>query len=85
MMTYKALREMHGLGLGLDETDLRDVLAALRHHDYAGRLQSERTGEWMHVFKPTIAGTSVYLKVILRSGCVVISFHEEGNSDEENQ
>ena len=30
-------------------------------------------------FKPTAAGTVVYVKVVLRHDCVVISFHDEGD------
>ena len=38
----------------------------------------------MYVFKPSLAGTIVYLKLILRAECLVVSFHEdEGESDEE--
>lgn len=32
----------------------------------------------MYVFKPTVAGTVIDVKVVLRDGCVVISFHDEG-------
>jgi hypothetical protein len=39
----------------------------------------------MYVFKPEVAGVGMYLKVILRGDCVVISFHEEEDrSDEDN-
>jgi len=31
----------------------------------------------MYVFKPPVGGIVVYVKLILRSDCVVISFHEE--------
>jgi hypothetical protein len=52
--------------------------------DFAGRLVSEGTGEWMYVFKPLVAGTPVYLKLVLREGCLIVSFHEdEGDPDEE--
>jgi hypothetical protein len=40
----------------------------------------------MYVFKPAVAGTVVYLKLVLRAECVVVSFHEdegEGEDDEE--
>ena len=67
----------------LDEEDACDVLANLTLTDLVGRLVSEKTGEWMHVFKPLIGGTVVYVKVVLRADCVVISFHEEEESDED--
>jgi hypothetical protein len=38
----------------------------------------------MYVFKPSVASTTVYVKLILRAECLVVSFHEdEGESDEE--
>jgi hypothetical protein len=61
------------------------VLGALAADDFSERFQSEHTGEWMYVFKPAVAGTVVYLKVILRAECLVVSFHEdEGEEDEES-
>ncbi len=72
------------LGAGLDEADACDVLANLGASDSAGRLVSEGTGEWMYVFKPLVAGTPVYLKLVLREGCLIVSFHDdEGDADEE--
>jgi hypothetical protein len=36
-------------------------------------------------FKPQLSGAVLYVKLILRSNCVVISFHEDaGNGDEED-
>ena len=37
----------------------------------------------MHVFKPVVAGASVYLKLVLRAECVVVSFHEDGGQADE--
>jgi hypothetical protein len=45
--------------------------------DSAGRLESAATGEWMYLFKPRLAGMVLYVKLIVRSNCVVISFHED--------
>jgi hypothetical protein len=67
--TLKARQELAMLGAGLDEEDACDVLASLGASDFAGRLVSEGTGEWMYVFKPLVAGTPVYLKLVLRE-CV---------------
>jgi hypothetical protein len=66
--------------MGLDEDDACDVLGNLTRRDLAGRLVSEKTGEWMYVFKPSVAGVVVYVKVVLRVDCVV---HEEEESDED--
>ena len=84
--TLKVARELALLGAGLDAQDACDVLAALRADDFAKRFESEHTSEWMYVFKPRVAGTVVYLKLVLRAECLVVSFHEdEGESDEEPQ
>jgi hypothetical protein len=58
-------------------------LAKVTPSDLTGRLLSEKTGEWMYVSKPSIDGTVLYVKVALRSACVVVSFHEEEDSDED--
>ena len=85
LFTLKALRELAALEPGLDEQDACHVLANLTAEDSAGRLKSATTGEWMYVFKPRLSGTVLYVKVILRGNCVLISFHEdEGDSHEED-
>jgi hypothetical protein len=81
--TLKALREVAGLGLGLDPMDVCDVLAHLSSEDSAGRLRSELTGEWLYIFKPQIASTVLYVKLILRSGCLIMSFHEDESHDDD--
>ena len=81
--TLKAVREL--AGLSLDEEDACDVLASLMAQDCAGRKRSATTGEWMYVFKPNVTGSVLYVKVILRINCVLISFHEDENEPyEEN-
>ena len=82
--TYKALRELALLGIGLDEDDAIDVLAGLEASDFADRIVSERTGEWMYVFKPKVAATQLYLKVVVRNDCVVVSMHEDEVRDEQD-
>jgi hypothetical protein len=52
--------------------------------DFVERLESLKTREPMYVFKPTIAGVAVYLKVVVRHSCVVISFHADEVDDEES-
>jgi hypothetical protein len=83
--TMKALRELAALDLGLDEEDACHVLANLVASDFVERLASEKTGEWMYVFKPRVGGVVVYVKLILRSDCVVISFHEEEEPGDEDE
>jgi hypothetical protein len=83
--TLKARREAAALAFGLDETDACDLLAGLTVEDSAGRLESTSTGEWMYLFKPSVAGTVLYLKVVIRTDCIVISLHEEqGGPHEED-
>lgn len=79
--THKALRELVALDLALDETDCCNLLKELTAADSAGRIRSTITGEWMFVFKPTVIGTRLYVKLILRGNCIIISLHEEGNED----
>lgn len=79
--THKALRELGTLGLGLDVDDCCEVLQDLSAANFAERIESEITGEWMYVFKPRVAGTGLYVKLILRSDCVIVSFHEEDTED----
>jgi hypothetical protein len=80
-LTHKAVRE--ALALGLAPEDVRAVLESLSSADSAGRLASETTGEWLYVFKPDVGGQVIYLKVVLRENCVVVSFHEEEVSGHE--
>jgi hypothetical protein len=79
----KAFQELARLSMDLDEEDACEILATLRPSDLARRVVSTRTGEWMYVFTPTIGGTVVYIKVVVRNDCVVISFHEDENNDED--
>ena len=75
--TLKAIRELAGLEFGLDEEDACEVLAELTAEDSAGRVASAATGEWMYLFKPQVSETILFVKVILRNDCVVVSFHED--------
>ena len=52
--------------------------------DFAERFQSVRTEEWMYVFKPQLAETVLYVKVILRSHCILVSFQDESNGHEDH-
>ena len=81
----KALRELAALDLGLDEEDACHVLANLGTSDFVERFVSRKTGERMYVFKPAVGETVVYVKVVLRNDCVVISFHEEEDESDEDE
>ena len=82
--TLKAFRELAGLELGLDEEDACEVLAELTAEDSAGRIASVATGEWMYLFKPRVFETILYVKVILRNDCVVVSLHEDEDGANED-
>lgn len=77
LFTLKALRELAALDLGLDEQDARQVLATVASADFVERIASTITGEWMYVFKPRLGEIVAYVKVIVRSDCIVMSFHED--------
>ena len=53
------------------------MLTKLTVEDSAGRVASAATGEWMYLFKPQVSETILYVKLILRNKCVVVSFHED--------
>ncbi|MBI4517161.1 MAG: type II toxin-antitoxin system MqsR family toxin [Deltaproteobacteria bacterium] len=76
-LTDKALVELAALDLSLDPDDVCLVLSELTRDDFGERLRSQTSPEWLYVFKPEVAGIPVYLKLALRSDCVVISFHED--------
>ena len=75
--TYKALRELAAIDLGLTEEDCCSVLESLAARNSAGRVKSVVTDDWLFIFKPAIGATEFYLKIMLRTDCIVISFHEE--------
>jgi hypothetical protein len=82
--TLKGLRELASLDVGLDEADAFEFLQRLRASDSGGRLRSVRTREWLYVFLPRVDGETLYIKVLIRSECVIISFHEQVADEEED-
>ena len=83
LFTLKARRELAALEFGLDQQDACDVLSKLTAEESAGRLESLVTGERMYLFKPSLAGAVLYVKVVLRSGCIVVSFHEDESHEDQ--
>lgn len=77
--TAKAAREI--LEQGLSPSDACEVLAHLATDDSAGRLLSRSTGEWMYVFKTHIGEQDVYVKIVLRQTCLVVSLHESEDAE----
>jgi hypothetical protein len=82
-LTVKAQHELAALRLTPD--DAHDALANVTFGDFSRRLESVSNGETMYLFRPWVAGMRLYLKVILREKCVVISFHEDEVGDEEDE
>jgi hypothetical protein len=39
----------------------------------------------MYVFKPSFAGAILYVKLILRIDCIVVSFHEDEGAGHEEE
>lgn len=79
--TGKSLRGISELELGLDAEDVCEFLSSLSPRDSAGRIRSTSTSEWLYVFRSSILENRVYVKLILRDDCVIVSFH----LDEEKQ
>lgn len=75
--TLKARGELAELGIGLDEEDACELLAALAAQHSMGRQRSSATGEWLYIFKPPLDDKVLYVKLILRSDVIVVSFHED--------
>lgn len=75
--TQKAIREIAQLPFEFDERDACDVLAGLRPRDFDSRIPAVQTGEDLDVFKPLVLSLRLYVKLLLRDRCVVISFHED--------
>jgi Motility quorum-sensing regulator, toxin of MqsA len=77
--TFKASEELGELAL--DEEDALQILAELTVADLAGRLESVRIPEWLYIFKPKVGGSMLYVKLIVRAECLVVSFHEDEGDD----
>ena len=84
-LTEKAFEELRALPLGISIEDAHHILENLTAGECAGRLVSREAEEWLYVFKPRIAEIVLYVKVVLRADCVVISFHEERGNDDQDQ
>ena len=77
--THKAWRELAELRLA--RIDACEVISSFESEHLVGRVTSEHTDEWLYVFRSEIAGLPIYVKMVLRDDCVVISFHEESARD----
>ena len=63
--------------LRLRREDAIEILLSLGPGDYPIRLRSTSSDEWLYVFRPAYPGLRLYLKLVIRTDCVVISCHED--------
>ena len=78
--TTKAREEIALLGPPFDRDECLQVLMSLHPDQFIRRVWSEQTLEWLYVFRSHVHEVSLYVKLALRQGCFVISFHvEEGD------
>lgn len=73
--TDKASWEAQQIGLSRD--DVVQILGALAARDDPRRLRSSVLDEWLYSFRPVLPGLRLYVKVAIRTECVVISCHED--------
>jgi hypothetical protein len=71
------MAEMAALDPPAHVDDVMETLEQLEPEDWVGRLTSPVTGDSMYVFKPMTLFGPLYVEVVLRNDCVVVSFHEE--------
>lgn len=71
--------------LGLDVNDAVEVLQGVASGDSAERFASAETGEWLYVFKPRMGERILYVKLVVRAHCVVVSFHRQATGDERDR
>lgn len=79
VFTAKADHELDDLKLGIDLDDAVDVIQELTSEDFDHRIRSTKRRDWMYVFKPEVFDRTLYVKLVLREACVVVSFHEDSN------
>ncbi len=63
--------------MGLDETDVIRILQGLTLSDFKEKKKSKITKEWLYVFVFSIESCPIYMKLILRTHCLILSFHED--------
>src|SRR5476649_1240825 len=79
--TFKASEELGELAL--DEEDALQILAELTVADLSGGLESVKTPEWLYIFKPKVGELMLYVKLVVRAECLVVSFHEDDGVEDD--
>jgi hypothetical protein len=78
--TTKAKDEIGCLGAPFDRDACLQVLLSLRPDDFRQRVWSDQSCESLYVFRAWAHGVNLYVTLVLRHECFVISFHaEEGD------
>lgn len=77
--TAKARGEM--AAAGLHPEDILDILTSLGRGERIARMRSGHSGEWLYAFRPSVGWGPLYLKVVLRSGCTLISCHDDTHEE----
>lgn len=80
-VAFTAKAEAELAAMWLRRIDVIEVLSTLSSQDLYERRVSDRTGEWLYVFKPEVGHGITYLKVVLRNDCVVVSLHEDHDGE----
>ena len=73
--TNVAMRGAHLLGLGPDDV-LEAVLSLSRADFYKSMTSYADNHEWQDVYRPVTKVGSVYLKLTIRNGVLILSFKE---------
>jgi hypothetical protein len=81
-LTYKALLEMAELDPSATPEDALDLLVGLNRSGFRYRVRSAKTGDWLYVFRTAWCGERIYLKLLLRADCTIVSFHPEDSDHE---
>jgi MqsR (Motility quorum-sensing regulator) toxin of toxin-antitoxin system len=81
--TNKALDELSDLGLDL--IDASEILCALTTRECVERIRSEHTDKWLYTFRPKVCGCDLYVKLLIRRECVIVSFHEDVSAGDGSQ
>ena len=81
-VTYKALQEMAALEPSIAPDEALQLLEELDRASFRHRLRSIRSGEWLYVFRAPWCAELLYIKLLLRADCTIVSFHPEASDDE---
>lgn len=79
IFTAKAQQELDDLDFDFDLDDAAEVVSELTSDDFYSRIRSTFQNEWMYVFKPEVFDVILYVKLVIRDRCIVVSFHNDAD------